>query len=376
MSKCTYNYNGVEYSELEFKKILKDLELPLSELSQEDLNLFKEHVMFIHDIQNYRLLNRYTVIHNNGYYDTAIRKVLIPVDSINKENILANIIKFKGLNPLFNLYHLFNEHTIKLIDSTPEIDSKDRLYEYRLAMLLQNNVENTWLNKLLLDLQIGINNTLNTNYDLEVIKNFLSHNINIVESQTVLPDTTESIDVESLLNQLGLNGKVESEQEPNAEIVNYVTEIRELANTDLSNIQRQSSIGNELQKIITPEGIEYNISFENIERVSNLIINKLSLLGGDSFRKKNFVLAKRDIFYTSDRNLKFRIYEDILTNIFDKNIAAKLKFNDLENSLKLLLNKENLIDYFEKKLYSLSAYTGIINAADTTGRELQPVIQV
>lgn len=364
MSKCTYNYNGVEYSELEFKKILKDLELPLSELSQEDLNLFKEHVMFIHDIQNYRLLNRYTVIHNNGYYDTAIRKVLIPVDSINKENILANIIKFKGLNPLFNLYHLFNEHTIKLIDSTPEIDSKDRLYEYRLAMLLQNNVENTWLNKLLLDLQIGINNTLNTNYDLEVIKNFLSHNINIVESQTVLPDTTESIDVESLLNQLGLNGKVESEQEPNAEIVNYVTEIRELANTDLSNIQRQSSIGNELQKIITPEGIEYNISFENIERVSNLIINKLSLLGGDSFRKKNFVLAKRDIFYTSDRNLKFRIYEDILTNIFDKNIAAKLKFNDLENSLKLLLNKENLIDYFEKKLYSLSAYTGIINAAD------------
>ena len=106
MSKCTYNYNGVEYSELEFKKILKDLELPLSELSQEDLNLFKEHVMFIHDIQNYRLLNRYTVIHNNGYYDTAIRKVLIPVDSINKENILANIIKFKGLNPLSNLYHL------------------------------------------------------------------------------------------------------------------------------------------------------------------------------------------------------------------------------------------------------------------------------
>ena len=267
MSKCTYNYNGVEYSELEFKKILKDLELPLSELSQEDLNLFKEHVMFIHDIQNYRLLNRYTVIHNNGYYDTAIRKVLIPVDSINKENILANIIKFKGLNPLFNLYHLFNEHTIKLIDSTPEIDSKDRLYEYRLAMLLQNNVENTWLNKLLLDLQIGINNTLNTNYDLEVIKNFLSHNINIVESQTVLPDTTESIDVESLLNQLGLDGKTEFEQEPNVEIVDFVTEIRQLANTDISNIQTQNqNKSNELIRLYRIENtnILYDESIEGI----------------------------------------------------------------------------------------------------------------
>jgi len=267
MSKCTYNYNGVEYSELEFKKILKDLELPLSELSQEDLNLFKEHVMFIHDIQNYRLLNRYTVIHNNGYYDTAIRKVLIPVDSINKENILANIIKFKGLNPLFNLYHLFNEHTIKLIDSTPEIDSKDRLYEYRLAMLLQNNVENTWLNKLLLDLQIGINNTLNTNYDLEVIKNFLSHNINIVESQTVLPDTTESIDVESLLNQLGLDGKTEFEQEPNVEIVDFVTEIRQLANTDISNIQTQNqNKSNELIRLYRIENtnILYDESREGI----------------------------------------------------------------------------------------------------------------
>ncbi len=267
MSKCTYNYNGVEYSELEFKKILKDLELPLSELSQEDLNLFKEHVMFIHDIQNYRLLNRYTVIHNNGYYDTVIRKVLIPVNSINKENILANIIKFKGLNPLFNLYHLFNEHTIKLIDSTPEIDSKDRLYEYRLAMLLQNNVENTWLNKLLLDLQIGINNTLNTNYDLEVIKNFLSHNINIVESQTVLPDTTESIDVESLLNQLGLDGKTEFEQEPNVEIVDFVTEIRQLANTDISNIQTQNqNKSNELIRLYRIENtnILYDESIEGI----------------------------------------------------------------------------------------------------------------
>jgi hypothetical protein len=275
MSKCTYNYNGVEYSELEFKKILKDLELPLSELSQEDLNLFKEHVMFIHDIQNYRLLNRYTVIHNNGYYDTAIRKVLIPVDSINKENILANIIKFKGLNPLFNLYHLFNEHTIKLIDSTPEIDSKDRLYEYRLAMLLQNNVENTWLNKLLLDLQIGINNTLNTNYDLEVIKNFLSHNINIVESQTVLPDTTESIDVESLLNQLGLNGKVESEQEPNTEIVNYVTEIRELANTDLSNFQKQNQ--NKVNELIRLYRIEnVNIPYDESREG---IVSKREIIG-------------------------------------------------------------------------------------------------
>lgn len=98
-----------------------------------------------------------------------------------------------------------------------------------------------------------------------------------------------------------------------------------------------------------------NLPFDKIERVSNMIINKLSILG-NNFRKKDFNKAKRQIFYTTDDTLIFNIYKDILENIFDETIASNLDGSDLKGSLEKALNKEGLQEHFRSKLNNLLNY--------------------
>lgn len=95
-----------------------------------------------------------------------------------------------------------------------------------------------------------------------------------------------------------------------------------------------------------------DISFERVEAVSNMIMNKLAILGRP-LTKRDFNKAKVDIFYKNDTAIKNALYMQMLTNIFDSSFASRVEGADPDAALESILN-EDLKERFKSRLEELT----------------------
>lgn len=95
-----------------------------------------------------------------------------------------------------------------------------------------------------------------------------------------------------------------------------------------------------------------DLSFERVEAVSNMIMNKLAILSRP-LTKRDFNKAKVDIFYKNDTAIKNDLYMQMLTNILDSSFASRIGGAYPDAALESILN-EDLKERLKSRLEELT----------------------
>jgi hypothetical protein len=114
---------------------------------------------------------------------------------------------------------------------------------------------------------------------------------------------------------------------------------------DVTAVTNQSQFAQESSRVFNQRSAEQDdilpegVSFERVEAVSNMIMNKLAILG-KPLTKRDFNKAKVDIFYKNDTAIKNDLYMEMLTNILDSSFASRVEGVDPDAALENILNED------------------------------------
>lgn len=113
--------------------------------------------------------------------------------------------------------------------------------------------------------------------------------------------------------------------------------------SDNSFQQFQQSLNNPNNNQSNSQIINDQKTFDEMEKVSNMIMNKILTKEG-RFYKKNGIKAKEDFFYNSEKQIRIETEREVITNIFKY-------FNSLEKINKL--SDSELLQYLKDKMQEL-----------------------